>query len=414
MNHPSRPVVPDSASDLYQPGPAGEVPLLPAHVHHIPELLRLDTETVLDRFKADQQADFSRIITQLNEPGNPLFELFDRMRQLAEQDPDNRFNETALFRTGELERLFLELHDHVMGHPVWRHPFFIRVFEGRFDQAELTEFARHYFNQVKNTRQCVALALGRFSGFMDLPYGQLNERVSELSQIVLAQLLADEYGVGSHDIDDYPSMAGLFGSTTHIVMYRKLFDGLGVPFEAQDVPMLHGVADNALIQRLVAGHPDFSTLEALASVGLGMEWGVPEFFTLLLGGMVRFAWENDLPLQADHLQVFIAHVQYDVLHAISVMLATSFFALESGAEETIKGATNMLMAGRYGMMTDLYRHVFGESCPALADIGLDARYLVRDRRIEQALRAARRQVAPATVRDAAGYREREDVPVLFA
>ncbi len=390
----------------------GHPRLLP-EVHHIPELLELDVEQVLARFKADQQSDFSRIIAELDEPGNPLSALFDELRRIAERDPDNRFAETALFKTGELERLFQELHEHVMEHPVWRHPFFIRVFEGRFTTEQLTGFGKHYFNQVKNTRQCVALALGRFSGFMDLPYGQLNERVSELTQIVLAQLLADEYGVGSHGLEDYPSMAGLFGSTTHIVMYRKLFDGLGVPFEQQDVPLLQGVADNALIQRLVAGDPAFTTLEALASVGLGMEWGVPEFFTLLLGGMIRHAWQNDLPLSADHLLVFIAHVKYDVLHAISVMLVTSFFARDEEAVARIKGATNTLMAGRYGMMTDLYREVFGEPCASLHELDLPAQYRLRDRRIEQALKAARARVAPATVVDFEGYRQREDVPFVF-
>jgi hypothetical protein len=44
-----------------------------------------------------------------------------------------------------------------------------------------------------------------------MPYGQLNERISELTQIVLAQLVADEYGVGSHEVEDYPSLGGLFG-----------------------------------------------------------------------------------------------------------------------------------------------------------------------------------------------------------
>lgn len=400
-------------SDLLDVTADGRPRLLP-DVHHIPELLEMDAEQVLSRFKADQQADFRRIIADLNQPGNPLYRLFDDLRRVAAEETDNRFGETALFRDGELERQFQRLHDHVMDHPVWRHPFFLRVFEGRFDQAQLTEFALQYFNQIKNTRQCVALALGRFSSFMEMPYGRLNERVSELSQIVLAQLIADEYGVGSHGIDDYPSLAGLFGSTTHIVMYRRLFDGLGVPFAGQDVPLLDGVADNALIQRLVAGHPAFSPLEALASVGLGMEWGVPEFFTLLLGGMIRFAWKNQMQLTADQLIVFIAHVKYDVLHAISVMMVTSFFARGETDVAQIEQATNMLMAGRYGMMSDMYRHVFGEPCAALNDLDLPERYRLTDRRIEQALIEARRNVAPQRVRDGDGYRERRDTPFVFA
>ncbi|WP_303906745.1 TenA family transcriptional regulator [Thiohalomonas denitrificans] len=400
-------------SDLLKIQPDGSPRLLP-NIHHIPELLDLDAETVLARFKADQRKDFSRIIAELNEPDNPLYHLFDELRAIAARDPNNRFGQTALFRTGKLEHQFQHLHDHVMDHPVWRHPFFVRMFEGRFTSRQLVRFALQYFNQVKNTRQCVALALGRFSGFQDLPYGTLNERVSELTQIVLAQLIADEYGVGSHELDDYPSMAGLFGSATHIVMYRKLFDGLGIPFEEQDVAMLQGVADNVLTQRLVAGDPVFSRLEALSSVGLGMEWGVPEFFTLLLGGVVRHAWRNDVPITADHLDVFIAHVKYDVLHAISVMLVTSFYAEDEKAVDRIKGAVNALMAGRYGMMTEMYRHVFDEDCAGLADIHPADRYRLRDRRIEQALLRARGEVADATVIDAAAYKQRQDTPYVFA
>jgi hypothetical protein len=301
-----------------------------------------------------------------------------------------------------------------MSHPVWRHPFFMRFFQGEFTQAQATSFALNYFNQIKNTRQCVALALGRFSGVMEMPYGQLNERLSEITQIVLAQLVADEYGVGTHSVEDYPTLGTLFDSTTHITMYRKMFDGLGVPFEQQDVAMLHGVADNVLIQRLVAGSEEFTPLEALASVGLGMEWGVPEFFSLLLGGMIRWGWKNDVPLTQEQLIVLIAHVRYDVLHAIAVMMVTSLYVKEEKDIDTIKGATNALMAGRYGMMTGLYQHVFGEPCPALGEIDLDPRYHLRDRRIELALRRARTRVARDRVVDAEGYGKLEGTPFVFA
>jgi pyrroloquinoline quinone (PQQ) biosynthesis protein C len=399
-------------SDLLEILPDGTPRVLP-DVHHLPDLLQLDAEAVLARFKQDQVNDFKRVIKELDDPHNALNRQFSRLREIAEKQPGNPFNQTALFNPGALEGMFLELHDHVMDHPVWRHPFFVRVFNGDFTKEQLTRFALQYFNQVKNTRQCVALALGRFSGVMEMPYGQLNERVSEMTQIVLAQLLADEYGVGSHSVEDYPSLGGLFESVTHIVMYRQIFEGLGVPFEEQDVPMLHGVADNVLIQRLVAGDENFTPLESLASVGLGMEWGVPEFFTLLLGGMIRFAWQNDVPLTREQLLVFVAHVQYDVLHAISVMLVTSFYSRDAEAVSRIKGATNMLMSGRYGMMSAMYRHVFNEDCPSLEEIGLEPRYHIADRRIEQALLRARAGVADGRVVDAESYRRSTDMPFIF-
>ena len=393
---------------------ADGVPRLQPGVHPMPDLLSLSAEEVLESFRQSQISDFTRVIGALEGEDNALHRLFGQMRAIAEQEPGNRFNRLELFQPGALQSMFMQLHEHVMRHPVWRHPCFVRIFEGDFDRAQLEAFALNYFNQVKNPRQCVALAQGRFSGFISLPYGSLNERVSELAQIVLAQLLADEYGVGTHSIDDYPDLGDLLTSTTHIVMYRQLFEGLDVPFERQDVPMRHEVADNVLIQRLLAGHPDFDLVEALASVGLGMEWGVPEFFSLLLGGMIRWAWRNDVPLTQRHLIVFIAHVQYDVLHAISVMLATSLFGHEENALHRIKQATNMLMSGRYNMMSGLYRLLFGESCGEITEIDLDPRYHITDRRIEAALLAARQTVADGTVVDAAAYKADRRVPFVFS
>ena len=103
------------------------------------------------------------------------------------------------------------------------------MFEGRINFDQVVAFATQYFNQIKNTRQCVAMAVGRFHGLAPLPYGALNERVSEITQIALAQLVADEYGVGSHTVEDYPDLDHLLLAKTHIAMYRHLFEGLAFP-----------------------------------------------------------------------------------------------------------------------------------------------------------------------------------------
>jgi hypothetical protein len=389
-------------------------PLLLPGVHPLPNLLTLDVEEVLAEFRRSQLEDFTAILSDLDASDSSLYHIFEELLTIAAKDPDNRLTSLSIFQPGAMQALFVDLHDHVMSHPVWRHPCFVRIFKADFKRDQLASFALNYFNQVKNTRQCVALAQGRFSGFIDLPYGCLNERVSELVQITLAQLLADEYGVATHSIESYPDLASLLGSTTHIVMYRNLFEGLGIPFEQQDLPMLPEVADNVLTQRLLASHSSFSLLESLASVGLGMEWGVPEFFSLLLGGMIRWAWREDVELTQHHLIVFIAHVQYDVLHAISVMLATSLLGHEADYVMQIKQATNMLMSSRYNMMSGLYRHLFDEPCNNIEQIELEARYKITDRRIEAALLAARQEVAGATVTDAQAYKSDTQVPFVFA
>lgn len=387
-------------------------PRLPTAVHPLPHLLNLSAEEVLAAFRDSQRADFSAIIGDVGRPGTLLHQVF---AELAERvGPDHPFHRVALFRDGALERMFLDLHDHVMSHPVWRHPFFVRVFEGRIDLGQLRRFATAYFNQIKNTRQCVAMAIGRFHGLMDLPYGPLNERVAEITQISLAQLVADEYGLGAHEVENYPDLGHLFRSRTHIVLYRQLFDGLGLGLDEQDEPMLWGVADNVLIQRLVAADPAFSPLEALASVGLGMEWGVPEFFSLLLGGMIRVSRRDGLGLTPRDLEVFIAHVRYDVLHAVSVMLVTSLHMKDECDLSLVKNACNMLMAGRYAMMGDIHAHVFGEASPSLGQIGLEARYAVADRRMETVLVAARAAISPERVVAGEDYARRRGVPFVFA
>lgn len=390
----------------------GDRPVVMETVHPLPNLLDLGAEGVLESMCRSQKSDFTAMVAEIEHPGSPLHVLFADLRNRV--PADHPFHGVALFRKGALQEMFLDLHDHVMSHPVWLHPFFVRVFEGRINSAQVAAFAVQYFSQIKNTRQCVAMAIGRFHGLTPLPYGILNERVSEITQVALAQLVADEYGVGSRALEDYPDLCHLLLSKTHIAMYRQLFEGLGVPPDQQDVAMLPGVADNVLTQRLVASHPAFSPLEALSSVGLGMEWGVPEFFSLLLGGFIRVALREKLPWTPRHLEVFIAHVRYDVLHAISVMLATSLHMQRPEDISAVKGACNTLMAGRFAMMTDLYRHVFGERCAALADIDLDLRHRLRDRRIESLLLAAREAAAPGRVLDERGWRASRNVPYIFA
>lgn len=387
-------------------------PRVPPEVHHLPDLLTLSAEDVLARFQESQSADFGAVVADLERPEAPLRRLFEDLRKVG--DADNTFGTSLVFRPGGLSDLFQDLHTHVMGHPVWRHPFFVRVFTGPLTPEEVRRFLLNYFNQVKNTRQCVAMAIGRFHGLADFGYGPASQPVSELTQVVLAQLVADEYGVGTSSIEDYPSLDSLFRSTTHVVLYRRLLDALDIPLAEQDVPLLPEVADNVLTQRLVAGNPVFSRLEALASVGLGMEWGVPEFFSLLLGGLVRHAATERLSLTAHDLDIFIAHVKYDVLHAVSVMAATALHMRGADDVATVKNAVNMLMSARYDMMSGLYREVFAEDCPGIADIDLPVRWHISDRRIAGALPAARGAADGGTVRNQDAWTATGSLPFVFA
>ncbi|HEY0521866.1 MAG TPA: hypothetical protein VGD08_00650 [Stellaceae bacterium] len=401
-----------AASAIYEKLPGGKF-RLPPHIHPMPDLLQHSAEEVVAIYRENQYRDFMNVFGRIERDGVSLIEEVPVLARALARHPDTEIVRTLSI--GRLRELFAELHDHVMEHPVWLHPFFIRFFDGNFTHEELQRFARQYFNQIKNTRQCVAIALGRFNSLMPLPFGPVNEISSEMTQIVLAGLLADEYGTTDHSAHGGElQVRDLFSYTTHIAMFRQLFDGIGVPEERHNTQLLHGTADNVLTQRLLAGHEAFDTIEALASVGLGMEWGVPAFFSLLLGGIIRYADRDGLEIAPQHLEVLTAHVRQDVTHAIAVMLVTGMLATGRGEVERIKNATNMLMSSRYQMMSETYEEVFEEPCLAIDRINLHPRHHVADRRIAGLLREARTNTLPSTVRDHAAWTASERVPFVFA
>ena len=114
-----------------------------------------------------------------------------------------------------------------------------------------------------------------------------------------------------------------------------------------------------------------------------------------------------------HLEVFIAHVRYDVLHAVSVMLATSLHMHQHSDMQVVKDACSTLMAARYAMMSDLFAHVFGEPCADLTAFGLENRHRLGDRRIATLLPEARAAVDPSRLVEGAAYLQRQDLPFLF-
>ena len=382
-------------------------------IHPFPDLLDMSSDAILARYQIQQRRDFEAAFRRLADEGG-LLSALPRLHALLTRYPEN-----PVARNIEMDRmqaLFIDMHQHVMGHPVWTHPFFRRFFDAAMTRDQAARFLCHYLNQVKNTRQCVALACGRFHSLAALPFGRLNEPVSELVQVVLAGLLADEYGIeaqaprrgGTLAIDE------LINKRTHIVLYRQLFELLEVAPADQDVQFLPEIADNVLVQRLLAGSDAFREIEALASVGLGMEWGVPTIFSQLLGGLIRFADREGLAWSPQHFAVLSGHVQQDVDHAISVMVATAL--LVDGDEDirALKNATNILMASRYAMMSGIYRDVFNAPCASIDELALAPVYHVGDRRIAEQLIAARSRTPAGQVADQAAWAASDRVPFVFS
>ncbi|PVV27340.1 MAG: hypothetical protein B6D79_02915, partial [gamma proteobacterium symbiont of Ctena orbiculata] len=91
-------------SDLLQVNGDGSATLLPG-VHPLPNLLSLETDQVLDAFRQSQLRDFTRVINELEADDNPLHQLFEQMRVIADREPGNRFSELDLFKPGALQAL---------------------------------------------------------------------------------------------------------------------------------------------------------------------------------------------------------------------------------------------------------------------------------------------------------------------
>jgi hypothetical protein len=384
------------------------------HVYHtLANLLDMSASQILAFYRNSQLIDFTTTLGKVKHGTREMADHIEILAHYLASYPSEGFHRRL--NVDSIERLFRQMHDHVMQHPVWVHPFFARITDGDIAIDQLTVFARHYFNQVKNTRQCVALALGRFHTLIDRPDGQLNNVLAELTQVVLAGLLSDEYGTaaakshyavaanGAFPAAPAVDIGQLFSPITHPALFRRFLHAFGVTASGYDVPLLHGVADNVLVQRILSNDPAYSELEALASVGLGMEWGVPAFFSMVIAGILKVARREGLVLQPEAMEIWTSHVKQDVEHAIAVMIATCFYVCDGSDARRIEGATNVLMAFRYNMMSDIYQEVFGAPCPRIADIALDPRYFLHDRRIEPLLATARSRVSPASIRDYDGY-----------
>jgi len=374
--------------------------------HPLPNLCAMSATEILAAYRASQFNDVKGTLARVRRDARDLTQEIGILKRYLAVYPNASFRRRL--RTDAIEQLFRRMHEHVMSHPVWTHPFFVRMAEGDMTLKQLNVFARHYFNQVKNTCQCVALALGRFHTMMDRGDGELGTIVSELTQVVLAGLLSDEYGTGAHGHGNSHShgatssspaldIGQLFAPITHPGLFRRFLDALGASAGNYDVPMLHGVADNVLVQRILSSDPAYDELEALASVGLGMEWGVPAFFSMIMAGIYKVTRREGIALDMKSMEIWSSHVKQDVEHAIAVMIATSFYVRNEADEARIERATNVLLAYRYDMMSDIYREVFDLTCPKIAQIGLSPRHIPNDRRIKPLLAVARERIPPASV-----------------
>ena len=99
-----------------------EKKILSDHVHPFEELLTLSPHDVLDKFKKLQQDEFRKVICSLSEPDNGLMRFFNNIKNQSKGLDCGEFKNLLIYRAADFEEIMLELHEHVMSHPVWLHP----------------------------------------------------------------------------------------------------------------------------------------------------------------------------------------------------------------------------------------------------------------------------------------------------
>ena len=172
-------------------------------------------------------------------------------------------------------------------HRGFRHPFWDWIETGELSLEVLKEFALLYYEHVKYFRQYIARALSVVA--------------KESTQIVLAHILADEYGISEE--------------ASHPEMYRRFMRSLGL--EDRDF------ADNQPIpgiQHFRRAHfelfSESRTEETLGAVAFGCESSTPYRHGKVIAGIGRVAENHGLAIDDTF---FSAHIEIDDKHSSLLM-----------------------------------------------------------------------------------------------
>lgn len=213
----------------------------------------------------------------------------------------------------------------VLGHPVMRHPFWVRFRKGDLTSRQLQLFGGQYYQHVKRTRLYAAAVLSRTP--------------VESIQAAIASVLWDEYGNGDPD-------------QTHPAQFRKLLRALGLPedqWDVQPLPELEIYSDVHF--RLCTDH---SVWAGLGVVGVAMELPIPTLYQYLIEGFVRSG------LKEADLEFFIRHGPMDVQHA-DLLLQSIIPQLTAEADrKAFRWGALRSMDARHGLMNGLYRTLWNE------------------------------------------------------
>jgi pyrroloquinoline-quinone synthase len=234
--------------------------------------------------------------------------------------------------SGTIERIRESYADH----PGYQHRFWQWFAQGAFDEAGLRRFALAYYQHVRRFRLYVA--------------GALTIAPSEELQAVLAENLADEYGV---------PLAGRPAAESHPEMFRRFMRSLGLTeTDWEGDEPIEGIRRFQEVHFALFRGGLVS--ETIGAVVFGMESSTPYRHGMVLRGLDAFGRRTGRVVDA---VFFESHVTGDETHSEELIEVAGPF-VEADPDGVMRGARLSFDARRL-FLDDLGRQV-GAPVPLLA------------------------------------------------
>lgn len=224
------------------------------------------------------------------------------------------------------QEFLTEQKEKLLHHPLFSDPFIKTISSLEIFEIEVARrFALLYYPHILRTRLYQANTLGITP--------------DELIQLVLAEILYDEYGEG--DI-----------TKTHMAQYRKFLFATGVT--PDDLHQQHIIPELQMyINTMMRLTQSDAWISAVAAVGIASEHPIPQYYTQLLHGL-----RNIPGIYEEHLELFIGHVELDIEHSNKIEQAVLPYLDNRSNRILFTKGIKINMDARRRFHTGLYRELF--------------------------------------------------------
>lgn len=218
-----------------------------------------------------------------------------------------------------------ELKDEVLAHPASDHPIFERIRSGGFTPEAIRRFSVQFYHCYGNFNEYIALLIPRIP--------------DEAMRILMARNLVDELGNLSVD-------------KTHPALFRRFLRALDLGPEdwASERPLPAVSLHVDRHYRLCST----DLLRGLATIGPGTEWSVPNWFTKVVHGLVRYRQFED-----EDLAYWTVHITLDMEHSSDAELLLQHYATSEEAQRGLREGAFLSLDATRLMLDELQRYAFG-------------------------------------------------------